>query len=330
MYDALGNHPGCRSGHAKGTFCAGVFTPSGEARELTDAPHLQENPVGVTVRFSTVTGDPNRHDGAGGNARGMAVRFHLPDDQYTDLIAVSLPCFTNRLPADFIDLNHSCFEYKEGRTRTRPLGTALYLLRHWESFKAMKATKLMKPIPSYANCRYNSLNAFIWTKEEEGISCYVRYSWIPFEGERSISKQAAGKLQSDFLQQDLNERLGTAPSRPIRFGLDVQLASKKDRGRVNDPTKAWPTRPERIVPAVPDGSGPPVESDGKRARCLRVGELQLNEVVEGPAIGDDPFGFGPLNLTKGIARSEDEILKVRPGVYELAARDRLVGVPEKP
>jgi catalase len=187
----------------------------------------------------------------------------------------------------------------------------------------------MKPIPSYANCRYNSLNAFVWRKEAEGISCYVRYSWIPVEGERFITKQAAGELPSDFLHQNLNKRLGEEPLQPISFRLDVQLASNKD-SRVEDPTKAWPTRPERIVPAWPSGNGPPLGEDGKRLRSLQAGELKLTEVVEGPAVGDDPFGFGPLNLTDGITASEDQILLFRPGVYELAARDRLVGVPEKP
>ena len=84
------------------------------------------------------------------------------------------------------------------------------------------------------------------------------------------------------------------------------------------------------MPAWPSGNGPPLGEDGKRPRLLRAGELKLTEVVEGPAIGDDPFGFGPLNLTDGITASKDEILGFRPGVYELAARDRLVGVPEKP
>jgi catalase len=330
MYDTLGSHPGCRSGHAKGTFCAGVFTPSGEAAELTTAPHLQgdqHDPVRVTVRFSTVTGDPNRHDGKGGSARGMAVRFHLPNGEYTDLITVSLPCFTNRRPADFVEMNRSCFKYREGRTRFRLLGTGLYLARHWESFKAMKATKLMKPVPSYANCRYNSLNAFVWTRDDQGISCYVRYSWIPVEGEQTLDKQVARTRASDFLHQDLYERLGKA--QPIRFWLDVQLASREDRDRVDDPTKVWPTTPERIVPASPGGKGPPLGEDGRRRRVVRAGELTLTEVVEGPAVGDDPFGFGPLNLTDGIGPSEDEILVFRPTVYKLAASDRL-GAPERP
>ena len=115
MYDIMGRHPGCRSGHAEGRFCAGLFTPSAVARELTEAAHMQGDPVRVTARFSNVTGDPDKHDAAR-NARGLAVRFHLPEGAYTDLIALTLPCFANRRPEDFVEMNYSCFKYRSGKT----------------------------------------------------------------------------------------------------------------------------------------------------------------------------------------------------------------------
>jgi catalase len=327
MYDILGRHPACRAGHAKGAFCRGVFIPSGDAAELTDAPHMRD-PLEVTVRFSNVTGDPDKHDGSG-NAHGMAVRFHLAGEGHADLIAVSLPCFTNRLPSDFVEMNYSCFKHKGGRTRKRLLGTLGYALRHHESLKAMWASVRMKPIPSYANGRYNSLNAFTWTKRGRGADdaygCYVRYSWIPVEGQRAISKREAKRRARDFLQQDLDERLGRTPRRPIRFRLEVQLASAddKDKGRVEDPTRVWPTKPARIVPASKDENhGPPVSKDGMRARFLTVGVLELTDLVEGPATGDRALGFDPLHLTEGIESSGDRILEFRPQVYELAARER--------
>ena len=91
----LGRPAACRAGHTKGTFCAGTFTPYREAAELTEAAHLQDAPVPVTVRFSRVTGNPDKHDGKDGMC-GMATRFHLPDGSDTDLIGVSIGRFTNR------------------------------------------------------------------------------------------------------------------------------------------------------------------------------------------------------------------------------------------
>jgi catalase len=47
----FGLHPGFRPAHAKGLMCAGVFTPSPEATNLTRAPHAARPLTPVTVRF---------------------------------------------------------------------------------------------------------------------------------------------------------------------------------------------------------------------------------------------------------------------------------------
>ena len=324
MYAVLGIHPGCRAGHTKGTFCVGKFTPTERANDLTEAPHMQAETVDVTVRFSNQTGDPDRHDGASRLPRGMATRFHLPDGGHTDLIAISLPCFTNRTPRDFVEMNRSCFRRKEkksGKHKTlpRPIGTLRFLRRHPESRKGFWAAFRTKPIPSYANCRYNSLNAFRWTNED-GDRCYVRYSWMPEDGQKSLRSRAAKKLPPDFLQRDLYDRLGRKPPRPIRFWLEVQIASHDDlqQRRVDDPTSVWPKEPERIVPALQEGESK------KRARFVTVGVLELTGLMTEPPPGDTP-SFNPMNLTDGIDPSHDKILRFRHDLYDLAACERKTG-----
>src|SRR5882757_3407469 len=54
----FGLHPGFRPVHAKGLMCAGVFTPSPDAANLTRAPHAARPSTPVTVRFSNSTGLP--------------------------------------------------------------------------------------------------------------------------------------------------------------------------------------------------------------------------------------------------------------------------------
>ena len=148
----------------------------------------------------------------------------------------------------------------------------------------------------------------------------MRYSWLPEEGERSITKEEALARSSDYLQQDVAERLGSAPPRPLRFRLQVQLASRADRvkGRIDNPVRVWPAKPNRIVPA---GGG------AERPRFLTAGVLELTRLVEGPAAGHDALGFNPLNLTRGIKPSADEILNFRHDVYELASAERMRPVP---
>jgi catalase len=333
MYAILGIHPGCRAGHAKGTFCTGKFTPTERANDLTKAPHMQRETVDVTVRFSNQTGDPDRHDGASRLPRGMATRFHLPGGEYTDLIAISLPRFTNRTPRDFGEMNRSCFRRKKTKsgkhkTALRPIGTLRFLLRHPESRKGFWASFRTKPIPSYANCRYNSLNAFMWSGENpethEMVRSYVRYSWMPEDGQKSLKASAAKKLPPDFLQRDLYDRLGRKPPRPIRFWLEVQIASQEDlkEKRVDDPTSVWPKEPARIVPALQERK--PGEEPMDVARFVTVGVLELTGLMTEAPPGDVP-SFDPMNLTDGIDPSDDEILHFRHDVYELAASERKSG-----
>ena len=73
-----GSHPGHRAAHAKGVLCAATFTPTAEAVELSRAEHFA-NPVRAHVRFSNGSGDPTASDAAR-DARGMAVKFYLADD----------------------------------------------------------------------------------------------------------------------------------------------------------------------------------------------------------------------------------------------------------
>src|SRR5436309_13164239 len=90
--DALsGLHPGFRPAHAKGLMCAGTFTPSAEAAQLTRAAHASRPLTPVTVRYSDSTGVPTipDNDPAKSGPRGIAVRFHLGEHVHTDIVAHS-------------------------------------------------------------------------------------------------------------------------------------------------------------------------------------------------------------------------------------------------
>src|SRR5688572_19379764 len=96
-----GKHPGFRAVHAKGTVCEGSFTPTPEAGELSRAGHFQ-NQVKATVRFSNASGNPKTSDAHPIAGRGMAIKFHLPDGDSTDIVSVPLPIFMVRNAEDFL------------------------------------------------------------------------------------------------------------------------------------------------------------------------------------------------------------------------------------
>ena len=102
-----GPHAGHRAVHAKGTVCSGTFTSTPEASRLSRAAHLQGDPVDATVRFSNASGNPSTSDAHVLAGRGMAVKFHLPDGEATDIVSVPLVVFFVRTPEDFLEFTRA-------------------------------------------------------------------------------------------------------------------------------------------------------------------------------------------------------------------------------
>lgn len=284
LNDLYGAHPGYRAAHAKGMLCEGRFVATPEARRLTKASFMQGDPVRVTVRFSSCSGVPTVPDGKK-ELRGMATKFRLADGSQVDILAVTAPCFVTRLPEDFV-------EFTRASKSARRL--AWFLATHREALRAVRAARAMKPVPSYANCRYHAIHAFKWI-DSLGGERYVRYSWLPEAGEASISADEAGALDPDFLRGELVERLDRGP---VRFTLEVQLAAEADA--VADPTVVWPKERETVV----------------------VGTLELTELGYGPERPGELLAFDPTRVTDGIELSDDPILRFRPQAYRVSVERR--------
>jgi catalase len=249
-----------------------------------------------------------------------------PGGETTDIVAVTLPCFFVATREDFMELNHALRRNRKGRRSLLALPRlGRFYMGHKEARPAIRAMLCPKPVPSYANCRFNALHSFKWTGPSG--THFVRYSWRPDSGERTISSKDAKSRPHDYLQEDLSDRLGREPVKPIRFTLQLQIASNEeyDRGLVCNPTAIWPgdrKRKERITPA---GGGE--ECD----RFVDAGILELNGLAEGDS---DPGGqllFDPMRLTKGIEAPvlgngtgpvRDEILHFRPEAYDVSLRRR--------
>jgi catalase len=284
LNDVYGAYPGYRAAHAKGTLCEGRFVATPEARRLTRASFMQGDPVAATVRFSNCSGIPTAPDGKR-EVRGMATKFHLRDGSRADILAITAPCFFSRLPEDFIEFT---------RANKSPRRLLWFLATHREALPAIRAARAMKPVPSYANCRYHAIHAFKWI-DSLGSERYVRYTWLPEAGEASISADDAKALDPDFLRQELIERLERGP---VRFTLEVQLAAEGDA--VADATVVLPKDRETVV----------------------VGTLALTELDYGPERPGEPLVFDPTRVTDGIELSDDPILRFRPQAYSVSVERR--------
>jgi catalase len=289
-----GPHPGYRAVHAKGTVCKGSFTPTSEAGELSRAAHLQGDPVETTIRFSNASGHPRTPDADPIAGRGLAVKFHLPDGESTDIVAVPLVVFLARTPEDFLALTRARIPDPEtGQPDPEKLGA--YLAEHPETGVALqKGLPKLAPTTSFATSDYRALHAFCLV-DADGGEHWGRYIWEPEEGPEYLTDEQRDAASRDYLQEEIRERLAEGIA---RFTLEFTLANEGDP--LDDPTLEWEGEHE----------------------VVELGELEVIEVVEDPETSEQPLVFDPMRLTDGIEPSGDKILAARPKAYAVSIERR--------
>lgn len=289
VVDALnvlaGGHAGERAAHAKGTLCAGTFTPTPEAGSITRAEHMQSGPVRAHVRFSNGSGEVGAPD-YGREGRGIAVKFYLPDGGTSDIVAVTLPVFLVRTPEDFLELMRARVPDPEtGEPDMEKLGA--FLGAHPESLPAIQSALAAEPAASYLQTAYNALHTFRFVNEA-GEQRYVRYHWEPELGVATIPYDEAKELGPHYLREDLAERLSGGPA---GFILSVQIANGDDP--IDDPTAAWPEEREHV----------------------QLGRLEVKGLASDREQDGDVLVFDPTRVTAGIECSDDPILNFRAHAY---------------
>lgn len=287
-----GVHAGFRAVHAKGTCCRGTFVATAEARGLCRAPHFDGSPIPVTVRFSNGSGRPTRADGAH-DERGMAVKFHLPGGQATDIVALTLPVFFVRTPQDFLALLEA--QRPDPATGKPDLSRVMRFVEdHPEAQLALGFTMMSAAPASFAGCTFHAVHAFCLSAAD-GSRRYARYRWIPHQAAGTLSEEQTRSLGKDYLRDDLEQRLQRGR---ILFDLQLQLASADDDP--SDPTIPWP----------------------EERRAVVVGRL----TIESSAGGDcESMVFDPNRLVDGIEPSGDAILAARSAAYSVS-HERRAGV----
>jgi catalase len=289
----FGRHPGFRALHAKGVVLKGTFTAAPEAAGLTRAAHMQGgDPVPATFRVSNGGGNPHHPDWAP-DPRGLAVKFYLPDGSRTDIVAVSSPLFPTRTPEGFVELIAA-----QGAGAAAAWKMPLFLARHPEALRVLPAVApTLRPPVSYASIPYYGIHAFKWT-DAAGGERYVRYTLLPDVPVARLMPWEAKRRGGDYLQQEIRERVASGP---VRFGLEVQIATPGDP--VDDPSAAWP----------------------KGRRRVRVGTLEITALDDERETGGDVLVFDPSRVTDGIEGSEDPVLRFRPAAYSESIKRRTGG-----
>ena len=289
---AYGVHAGHRAAHAKGVLCAATFTATSAAGALTRAAHFQGEPVRAHVRFSNGAGDPTIPDGSR-DARGMAVKFYLPDATTTDVVTLTLPTFFTRTPEELIEFNLARRpDPATGAPDMEKVGA--FLAQHPETVPAVTAA-ITAPIPaSYAQLTYHAIHAFNFVAAD-GSARAARYHFVPAAGEAAISDDEAASKPEGYLRDELQERLASGPA---VFQVNLELAAEDDP--VDDPTAVWPDDRERV----------------------HVGDLSIDALAFDRERDGDILVFDPTRLTDGIEPTGDKILAARAGAYRVSVSRR--------
>jgi catalase len=280
-----GSHPGFRPAHAKGILLGGVFVPSAAGSFLTRAPHLHRASTPVSVRLSDFAGVPKIPDGdPDSSPRGMAIRFHLAEHVHTDITAHSVNAFPARTAEGFV-------EFLQAVHGGGPSIQA-FLATHPAALAFEQAPK---PTPSsfagesfFAVCAYKFIDA-------DGVSQYGRYRVVPEIESHYLDAAEAAAQPSDFLFDEIRERLASAP---VKFRIIVQLA--QDGDVVDDSTIQWPA--ERPV--------------------LEFGTLELTRVIPNNDDEQRHIIFDPIPRVDGIESSGDPLLEARAAAYLMSGRRR--------
>lgn len=277
-----GPHAGSRAVHAKGILCEGTFTPTAAAREISVAPHFAGLGVPIVVRLSNFSGVPNAADNDPlASPRGIAIKFKLPDGGDTDIVAHSYDGFPAATPDEFVSFVTALGSPNE---------TALAALT--AAHPAARAfVEAPKPPPdSYATESFFGVNAFAFT-DRAGEVRYGRYRMVPLAGSAHLGSEEAARKPADYLSRDMAARLASGE---VRYRLDLQIADRGDQTR--DGSMPWPPS-RRVVP---------------------LGTLTLQRLADDGAAVQRDILFTPLNLTEGIAPSDDPMLEARSRAYRIS------------
>ena len=289
-----GPHDGLRAVHARGTLAKGTFKATPEASKLSRAAHLSGEEVPVTARLSNGSGNPDLPDADRLDGRGLAVKLHLPDDEATDSVTVSIPLFFVNSPEAFLEFTKARVPDPEtGAPDPAKIGE--FLGNHPETGAALPAIlPALGPPMSYATLKYNSLHAFALV-DESGERRWARFSWVPEAGEQRLPEEEIESAAPDYLQTELAERIAAGP---VRFAYVATLAGEGDT--LEDPTLPWPDDREQI----------------------ELGTLELTELLPAEQAGD-VYVFDPTNIVDGIELSDDKILQARTHAYSVSIDRRL-------
>lgn len=295
--------------HARGAGAMGEFVADMDFSDLTMADFLSKagKKTPVLVRFSTVVhqqGSPETYR----DPRGFAVKFYTDQGNY-DLVGNNLPVFFIRDAMKFPDMVHA---FKPSPV-TNAASDANRVFDFFSNIP--EATHMLTwlfsdyGIPAnFREMQGNGVHAFKWVNDKGEVT-YVKYKWIPKQGERNLTQEEADKIQSTQTEHATLDLYNAIQNKNFpQWDLYVQMLKKEDFEKLDfnpvDVTKIWP---ESI------------------AKSIKAGTMTLNQNPINYFQQVEQAAFSPGTLVPGIEPSEDKLLQGRLFSYSDTQRHRIGG-----
>ena len=277
---------GHRRNHAKGVCFTGHFDANGDGAALSRAQVFHKGSYTVVGRFNLGTPDPMAVDGAE-RVRGISLQIATPDGQQWRTGMIDLPFFPVATVPAFYDL-------LVASGQKDPAAMKSFAAAHPEIAKFGAWAASAPFTESYAEERYNALNAFLFT-DAAGADHPVRWSLLPAAQPVAVPAADLAKRPPGFLEQDIARRVAGGPQ---RWTMVVQVANPGDP--TADPSQPWP--------------------DDRRT--VAVGTLVADRVVPEPDGPCREVNYDPTVLPDGIRTSDDPFPAARSAAYAVSYNRR--------
>ncbi|MBL6081006.1 catalase family peroxidase [Belnapia sp. T18] len=281
-----GPAPGHRRNHTKGLCFTGSFEANGAGAALSRAPVLAAGRYPVIGRFNLASAVLAQPDGQA-RVRGLSLSITGPDGSEWRTAMITAPVF----PVS----NVEAFYALQMAARSKEPGAMGAFAAAHPEIAAFGAWAGSAPwTGSYAEERYNALNAFLFT-DAGGRDHAVRWSVRPEARPVPVPHEQLTAKPPDFLNDEIKARIAAGP---VRWTMTVTEAGPGDP--VADPSKAWP----------------------EERRTVEVGTLTAEAVQEEQDGPCRDINYDPTVLPPGMRPSADPFPAARSSAYALSYERR--------
>ena len=245
--------------------------------------------------------------------KGVAIRFQIDSNTYTDLISHSFNGFATKTGEGFLTflkLFGAVGYYQKLLDEAKKKGgdyskeqadfdkaQAAFQAFLVQTPSAMAFVTGAKPNPyNYGTITYYEPNTHVLTNKDGKVT-NVRYRLDPADGDHLYKPEELSKLGDSYLEDDLHQRF---PSKPIIYTIQAHVANSTD---------------------VLDDATVPYKS----TTFIPVGKLEINKVAADNAAQQQQIAFSPVperGGVTGIASSNDPLIQTRKGVYYISSDQR--------